>query len=547
MNHNNVTNNLNDSASNKNINTLKIMVVEDEKLARKHLIDIMNQISMPIQIIGEASSALEALELIEEDIPDILFTDIQMPYMDGLELSKLVLKKSPYIKIVILTAYREFNYAQKSIRIGISNFLLKPINHNDLIIVLEELQKQIQEERDQLLEFDSLKSILKENHSILRDKFLLELLDNSNSVSKKQLSYYYYPRPIPNFIQVARIEILSSTLLDYTEEEHLVQDMKYLEFLKNFLSAYSDIEVTVNHNHHMILFSYSEKVILNTICEQLQQTIHQLSGLDLYFGIGNAYNDIHQMTRSCQESLEDLKFNHYALSHSAAVYKSTGPVVTTTISFLPDYVDDVKFFIKAGLNDQLNDLLHSLYYDTNAGLADIDHTRLLSLTLLSAGINAVNEAGIPVHNLFEHEKDSFQSILSETISENLCHRTCVYLNKLSAAITTYRSNKCKTILWEVLQYVQKEMANPELSLNSIAEKFYMNTSYLSRVFKQELGFTFSKYLNRLRMEHALQLIDQTDLKVYQIAEAVGIPDAYYFSSCFKKYTGKSVRDYKKGI
>lgn len=97
-----------------------------------------------------------------------------------------------------------------------------------------------------------------------------------------------------------------------------------------------------------------------------------------------------------------------------------------------------------------------------------------------------------------------------------------------------------------MHYIQEEITNPSLSLGFVAEKFHMNDSYLSRIFKRELGFSFSKYLNRLRMERAIELLNTTDLKAYQIAESVGIPDAYYFSNCFKKYTGKSVRDYRKG-
>ena len=97
-----------------------------------------------------------------------------------------------------------------------------------------------------------------------------------------------------------------------------------------------------------------------------------------------------------------------------------------------------------------------------------------------------------------------------------------------------------------MQYIQANLTDPSLSLGSVAELFHMNDSYLSRTFTKELGFSFSKYLNRLRMERAIVLLRTTDLKAYQIAESVGIPDAYFFSNCFKKYTGKSIRDYRKG-
>jgi two-component system response regulator YesN len=107
-----------------------------------------------MELIGEAVSGLEALAYMEDSIPDILFTDIKMPYMDGLELSQIVSQKYPHVKIVILTAYKEFDYAQKSIRIGVSHFLLKPINQNEMKTILLNLLDQIDQERKQWVEYD---------------------------------------------------------------------------------------------------------------------------------------------------------------------------------------------------------------------------------------------------------------------------------------------------------------------------------------------------------------------------------------------------------
>lgn len=168
------------------------------------------------------------------------------------------------------------------------------------------------------------------------------------------------------------------------------------------------------------------------------------------------------------------------------------------------------------------------------------------MNLLSSAINVANDIGIPLDGMFSDYGNSFLQILLEPTSQDLRSRTSAFLTRLATEIAAYRTNKSKNVLWEVIQYIQAHLTDSSLSLGSVAERFHMNDSYLSRTFTKELGFSFSKYLNRLRMEHAIMLINTTDLKAYQIAEAVGIPDAYYFSNCFKKYTGKSIRDYRKG-
>lgn len=525
---------------------LKVMIVDDEEFARKFIISSLNWEAFGLEIIAEAASGLEALAILEEQTPDIIFMDIKMPYMNGLELSHFILQKYPHIKIVILTAFKDFNYAQKSIQIGVSHFLLKPVNPVELQSTVLKLKEQIAGEKRQWFELDHLKKLLQDNYAFLREKFLLDFLENSlSSPSTSRQLTYYFPEGIPEYIQVTLLEARGASFLELSEEEHLLQDMKTLEFIKKHLGNDARMEVLTDQKHHVILLSYSPESHMVPLCEQLQCSIHQLSGIHLTFGVGNAYSNFHQIGLSFQESLEALKFSQYIPSQSITIYQNDIHVQNSVWRMERASLDNVQFYIKAGLTEPLNELLPSLYLDTDHNLISTDNARILSMSLLSAGINVANDIGIPLHELSEQGTGSFMPILLENSSRDLCSKTITYLNRLTTSIASYRSNKSKSVLWDILQYIRKEMSNPELSLNAVADAFHMNGSYLSRTFTKELGFSFSKYLNRLRMEQAIQLLGTTDMKAYQIAEAVGIPDAYYFSNCFKKYTGKSIRDYKK--
>jgi two-component system response regulator YesN len=530
-----------------NQNKIKVLIVDDEELIRKFIVSSLDWSALNMEIIGEAVSGLEALTFIEDLSPDIVFTDIKMPYMNGLELGQIIAEKYPHIKIVILTAYREFDYAQESIRIGVSHFLLKPINRTELKTVALNLLDEIDKERKKWFEFDHLKVILQENKTFLRERFLLEFLENSafSQSAEKQILYYYL-NEIPPYIQVTILETRSPYYYEQAEEERILQDMKNMEFVRNHLKNYPQMEVLADKDHHLILLSYSSEIQMVSLCEQIQRSIHQSAGFDISFGIGNGYTDFYKMSLSFQEGMESLKYSQYTQNQPIIIYQNDIHVQNSAWYLSQNALEDVTFYIKAGLSKQLNDILPALYLDEQGNLLSLEYARILSMTLLSSAINVANSIGLPINDLFDQDNHSFLQILIEPTSRELRAKTTAYLITLTASIATYRSNKNKTILWDILQYIKKEMTNPDLSLNTIALKFHMNDSYLSRTFKKELGFNFSKYLNRLRMEYAIQLLNSTDMKAYQIAETVGIPDAYYFSNCFKKYTGRSIRDYRKG-
>ena len=530
-----------------NNSTFKVIIVDDEELARKMLITGTNWSILNMEIIAEAVSGQDALSIMEEQIPDILFTDIKMPYMDGMELCNIVTKRYPHIKIVITTAFKDFDYAHQCISLGVSHFLLKPINRNDLLSTLLKLREQIEKEKQQWLEFDHLRKILEKNYSFLRERFLLEFCENSTrSVSTEKQISYYFPDGIPSYIQVTLLEAHSSHSGNLTEEEHLLQDMKNLEFIKKHLEGTKDIEIFADNNHHLVLLTYSPEVQVVSLCEQLQRSIYQTSGNEILFGIGNHYDNFYKAEISWLEALESLKFSRYMPNQPIIIYQNDIHVQNAGWTSSPAELEDIKFYVKAGLPDSVQKLLSSLYTESNGNLISLEHARILSMTLLSSAVNVANDIGIPLDGLFSDSSNFFLQILLEPTSQDLRNQTNTFLTKLATEIAAYRTNKSKTVLWEVLQFIQTHLTDSSLSLGSVAETFHMNDSYLSRTFTKELGFSFSKYLNRLRMEYAITLLNTTDLKAYQIAEAVGIPDAYYFSNCFKKYTGKSIRDYRKG-
>jgi two-component system response regulator YesN len=159
--------------------------------------------------------------------------------------------------------------------------------------------------------------------------------------------------------------------------------------------------------------------------------------------------------------------------------------------------------------------------------------------------NSITELGLDYEQMLESKDFPYNSILKiDTITEMREYLFGFVLNVIKS-IKGARAKKVNKVCYEMIEYIQKNIADPELSLSSVANKFYLNPSYLCRVFKQEIGQSFIEYLTKIRIEKAIELFKETDLRNYEVCEKIGVPDPNYFGKCFKKYTGISVSDFKK--
>lgn len=174
-----------------------------------------------------------------------------------------------------------------------------------------------------------------------------------------------------------------------------------------------------------------------------------------------------------------------------------------------------------------------------------EQVRVISINIISAILGAISEMGLTYSDIYGKRELPYSHIFQIDTLINMEE----YIKKLMTlnikSIKAIRFRKSKKVIDEITEYVRLNFSDSNLSLSDIASRFYVNPSYLSRIFKQETGQSFTEYILRLRMEKAVEFLKETQMKAYQVAEVVGIKDPYYFSNCFKKFTGVSVNDYKK--
>lgn len=531
---------------------LKVLIVDDERLIRNLLKIRINWQELGMEIAGEAASALEALTMIEQIVPDIIFTDICLPCMDGIEFSRVVTEKYPYIRIVVITGHDEFEYAKSCVKLGISDFVLKPINVQEITGIALRLKSKILEEQNHLHEYELLKQKIKDNLPYLKEKFFNGLIYGELSVDEIQEKIEYYGININtsyNLFQVAVIEVwekLRDTAFNNKEEAKILLSIKCVDLIKRFFQKDLYNHIFLDNSRKIVIIFNDPSLDINECCEMFKMMLMNSFKCYLSIGIGTAYYGVENIKLSYKEAYEALNYkivlgNNQVISYHDIDYAAENNSINNQ-----NKIEKLVFAIKAGISETEEELLEQLFGRISyQGNSTIERARLDAFDLLSACLRIIMDFDIDMTDVWEQKSQPYNDIVK---IDNLPELKAYFKQLIDIIIGKIkRLNDTKTgkQVRQIQDYISDNLSNAELSLASIAKEFYISSSHLSRIFKQETGQTLVEYITKLRIAKAEKLLKETEYKGYQIGEMIGIPDPHYFSILFKKYTGLSINAYRK--
>ncbi|ADQ04049.1 two component transcriptional regulator, AraC family [Caldicellulosiruptor owensensis OL] len=534
----------------------KIVIVDDDMLIRKGIRNVIRWKDLECEICAEASSGDEALKVIEEVKPDIVITDIKMPNMDGIELIDRIKRIIPQCKIVILTAYREFEYAQRAIKIGAFDFLLKPTKVEDIINVIRKAINEIKKEKTIVEELDKINKILKEKLPVLRENFLFnvifEMIPNEDEILQMASLY--------------EIEIRSFLMIlaecTTREEKGKHNTHLYLLGLSNMLNDFLNHNYTIYsiylNNSQAVYIINSKKEVekkdekeLFELLNQLKKAAVECFNIDLTLVVSTWGNGIVQLPEKYKECIDAINYRFYFDEEDIIYYKD--------LSHFFMYMDDRK--LKNLKNEILLSVRYGNFTNINKLLLELEETLKKSKTDKQYILNFYYLLLIEVNMIKAQLSSAINTSNNSEVFENIDYLNeitrCKNLSELSNILRTsiqrtieevqnHNLNKMGSLVKKVIEYIKENYHLNDISLSDISEKFFVSPSYLSRLFKKETGKNLSDFINEYRIEKAKQLLITTDLKTYEVADRVGIPDPHYFSRLFKRYTGYSPSEYKEG-
>lgn len=521
----------------------KVFFVEDEIITREGIRDNVDWQASGFEFCGEAADGEMALPLLRTAQPDVLITDIKMPFMDGLQLSKIVRERMPWMKIIILSGHDEFEYAQEAINLGVTDYLLKPVTVRKLQDALQKLTLQLDQERKQQDNLKKLQEQVKENNSILRERFLFKLvmgaISPTEAIEKAQtlgidLVARYY------LVVILKIE-LSDRIepYDYDEYQQVQSDVMRLA------ERNPDVFVLKRDWGDLILImkgntpEYLEEerdVLSGDIKQMVANTRYQV-----VIGVGASKKRIADIYQSFVEALVNMQFPTGENKPDLNMGVDQAELLKVDKLAVENYL---RVGVKDGFNEFFNAYIQPL---GEAALKSNLIKNYIFVDVVLATSKLVNDLGgdvdkvIPGLNSIEMTMSNIKTI------DQLQEQTY----KILSSALTYRdsqsSGQYKNLIYQAKEYMENNYTNPELSLNEVAAQANLSASHFSVVFSHETNQTFKEYLTEIRIKKAKELLRMTALRSSDIAYQVGYNDPHYFSSVFKKNTGLSPMEFRSQI
>ncbi|EHI99706.1 two component transcriptional regulator, AraC family [Clostridium sp. DL-VIII] len=528
---------------------LKVIIVDDEYLIRNLIKMKVNWEDVNMEVVGEAGNAEQALELIDKLNPDIIFTDICMPSMDGIELSKNIIEKYPDIKIIIVTGYDDFEYARSGIKLGIYDFILKPINSSELMETLSKLRNIINSKRNHEEEYNQLKKQVHESLPILKEKFLNELLFDQLTSEEIMSKFEYFKINVDlyyNVFQIALIEVDNLIKDERKEENKILLSMQCFNIIQNFFKEDNYVFVFFDNGRRIAILSNSEKVDLIESCELLKKIIIDRLECSVSLGVGMKKGEAQNIRFSYKEAIEAVNYKVIAGKNQVISYTDIHVGENIFHNRDEDKIGKLSLFINAGAKENALEILEQIFTISAIGyLETMKKARLQALDVLFACQRIASEQKITPTDIWKsHEKINELILKADNLPElKQCMRECV--EDITGLMQKSNAVKANTFIKNVKEYLNNNISNQDLSLSSVAKEFFISSGHLGRLFKQQTSKTFIEYLTEIRIKKVQKLLLETNLNGSQISERVGISDSHYLSILFKKHTGLCINEFRK--
>ena len=520
---------------------LKVFLVEDEVIMREGIRQNINWEEEGFEFAGEASDGELAYPLIQKCKPDILITDIQMPFMDGLELSRLVKQEMPKIKIIILTGYDEFEYAREGIDIGITEYLLKPIASAKLLEAVKKVGELVRSERECQAAFDQDR---RESLQIARQKFFQGLV-----LGGKQASVLLNEgKEIGLDLVANRYNILLFRIsVAGDKEEYLEKYNKAGSELKEKITPLIEIFMVElgMEGWAFILMEKGEKTleeVQKEFMDTLQSILKECEGVKYFGGLGKPVERLSELNQCYEEAGHAFACRYFRednqIIQSGDLLEQAGTKEEPDFSTLEVGKLDRRVaerFLKTGLKSEVAQFVDE--YFSGFGEKNMDSRlfrQYVVMDMYFAAVTLLEGIGYSAGDLVER----CGNIQNMMVGFSSVDSNKEYLKKILEVTIDLRDGvpqkKYHSLLEEAKSYIRQHFEEGDISLNSVAASVNLSPNHFSSIFSQEAGQTFIEYLTSVRMERAKELLRTTAMKSSEIAYAVGYKDAHYFSSLFKK-------------
>ncbi|MEK3670907.1 response regulator [Paenibacillus sp. FSL R10-2771] len=527
--------------------TIRVLLADDEPVILRGLKKLIAWESLGLNIVGEACDGIELKAMIDSCHPDLIISDISMPGYSGIDIIREIHHSGRPIKVVFISAYQEFSYAQQAVQYGALDYLVKPVNTGQLEQVVIRAVTVIRQESEEERNKEMLKSYERKNLSVTVEEQLEQLTDGNKAAAATLARMGN--TAITRYASVCVIETdeYGGQPSRWEERERKLVEFALLNIIKETVDGRGNGYVFRKGERFGVLLQHEHLNEPQQLMEDLHHKINSFLKLQVSIGIGRPASGIEEAADSYQSALKALRFRYFAglnrvIPYPAEPMETAIPVSTLAAiqSSLPEALKSLDKERLTALTGELLETVRLLSGDSRNQAVSYVYNAVIQLEQDMADFGA--DAGL----LNQGEKPLLEKLADAPTFGALQQEFEAVLSKMSEQLSCRISGKEMPQLAQVKTYVEEHYAE-NITLESIAAMVYMNPYYFSSFFKKHTGQNFKNYVTEVRMGHAQRLLLQSDLMVYEIADRVGYNNARHFSDMFKKQFGKLPQEYKQSV
>lgn len=531
---------------------IKVFLVEDEIVIRNGIKRGIQWEEEGMEFVGEASDGEMAFPLIRKTKPDILITDIRMPFMNGLELSRTVLKELPETKILILSGYGEFDYAQEALRIGVQEYLLKPVSSTKLLGAVKDIIGVIEKEREEkeLLKRYSLEMEESKQRKIqdFFDRLVTEQVPMAEALAEGHLLGMELVAESYNII-------LFKLRLKEHEMEYSEQVVAAEREIRSYVASQSNVYVYERGAEGLgfLIKGNGKEEMAHSIrefCSNLVALTNVYEGVEYYAAVGKSVDRLRELGDSYHEANKAFSSRfaeewNRIVSGGGIYVNETMDIDIHSVYSVENTRKMVQQFLHSGTLDEVGSFIEGYFGNVRGeNLKSLMMRQYICMDIYFSVIAFGEEIGVCREALVQTCGEI--NGLSEHIG-NL-EKTMKYVQSILQGVILLRDSaagrKYSDILAKAQYYIKEHYMEDDMSLNRLASYVNMSPSYFSSIFSQESGQTFVEYLTEVRMEKAKELLMCSNQKISEIVYQVGYKNSHYFNYIFKKTQNCSPREYR---
>lgn len=533
-----------------------IILVDDEREIIEGIIQKVDFESLGFVVVGAAENGEEAYQLSLKLKPDIVMSDIIMPFMDGLSLGEKLKEELPNTKLILFSGHDDLEFAHRAIKMNVVEYVLKPVNAQEIGKILTNVKQQLDQEYETRRDYEFLKLQYQNMIPILRDQFLAGLLEgklNEDEVLEQA--------PLANFdlkangycvvlFEIAKTSQSEVSQMIFKEKNSLMMNAAMKQLAEDILSKYVHAHVFFYHTQIasiVQLYEESDVVNLSNIVNEVCMAASRIYEINLSAGISNIVKHRYAMCYAKNEAISALDYRLVLGDGKAIAYEDISQDSTISLSFQEQDSKTLSSAIRLGSPQEIKETIATIFAQLYRNKMALDRYHVFVMELMLSLLKMLEQYQIDGTLIFAKNFDPYHPLTnmnSLVEFEKEVVRICV---EISRSIQEQRSYASKAVVTSVMEYIEENFANPSLNVETISRAFHISASYLSRIFKKETDESLIGYLTNLRLEEATKLLLTTNEKSYAVAQQVGYSDPNYFSYVFKKKYGIAPTRYRKII